>query len=370
MNQTTDCLIVGGGLIGMLTAREMVAAGLGVTIIEKGCVGGESSWAGGGILSPLYPWQYPLETTVLASWSQSHYPQLAEELIAETGIDPEWTQCGLLMLDVDEAEQALSWAQDHHQSLLKVDAEKSLQLEPGLGCPPAAALWMPQIAQVRNPRLIKSLKCDLMGRGVTLRENEEVLELLCQDGRVTGVRTDRGKVSAPLVVAAGGAWSAALLKGVGQEVKIEPVRGQMLLYKAQPGVVHRMVMQHGHYLIPRRDGHVLVGSTVEYVGFDKSITSAARSELQKAALMMMPKLEAYPLIAHWAGLRPGNRNGLPLIGPVPGVQGLFINSGHFRNGVVLGLGSARLVSDLMLERTAMIVDPEPYRITGEQAVMQ
>lgn len=364
---STDCLVIGGGLIGMLTARELAAAGLDVTIIEKGRMGGESTWAGGGILSPLYPWRYGDAVTALASWGQQQYPLLVEELRETTGIDPQWEPCGLLMLDLEEAPQALRWARLHGQVLLEISGDEAAGLEAGLGFRPYGALWMPQVAHVRNPRLIRALRASLERQGVHLREGEAVVELLHQGGRIGGARTREGSIASRLVVIASGAWSSSLLGGMGLETGIGPVRGQMLLFAARPGVVRRIVMHEGHYLIPRRDGHVLAGSTVEYVGFDKSTTKAAYHELFAAALHIAPALTDFPVVAHWAGLRPGNREGQPLVGAVPGVEGLFINSGHFRNGVVLGLGSARLLAEIMQDQPETIVDPAPYRVMRDHA---
>lgn len=361
MKRTADCLVIGGGIIGMLTARELAAAGREVMIVDKGHLGGESTWAGGGILSPLYPWRYPAPVTALASWGQRHYPSLIDTLRETTGIDPQWEPSGLLILDTDEAAEALQWARAHGRGLVQIDRAKLQRLEPGLGPRAERALWMPQVAHVRNPRLIKALRRALVVMGVRLCEGVSVNKLLCVGDRARGARTSAGCISAPQVVVAGGAWSASLVTGLGLETGIEPVRGQMLLFAARPGVVRRIVMQDGCYLIPRRDGHVLAGSTVEYVGFDKSVTRAARLSLHEAALNLVPALGGFPVEAHWAGLRPGNRDGLPLIGAVPGMEGLYINSGHFRNGVVLGPGSARMLAQIMGGQPVSVADPDPFR---------
>ena len=141
-----DGLVVGGGLIGMLTARELAAAGMPVTLLERGVTGREASWAGGGILSPLYPWRYADAVTALATWSQSHYAALAAELLDETGIDPEWTPSGLLILDGEEQEVALSWAARCDSVMERIDAAGLARLEPRLGEVPASALWLPAVA--------------------------------------------------------------------------------------------------------------------------------------------------------------------------------------------------------------------------------
>ncbi len=363
MKKSADCLIIGAGLIGMLTARELAEAGLRVLLLDRGRAGGESSWAGGGILSPLYPWRCPAPVTELVRWSQRRYPALAEALFSATGVDPQWTDSGLLILEPEEADQALAWARLHGVEMEKVDAAACLCLEPSLGSVPAGGLWLPGVAQIRNPRLIAALKADLERLGVLLLEHDEVRRLHYEKGRVSGARSRGGMVvEAPRIVIAGGAWSSALLQHLGIDLHVFPVRGQMLLFRGVPGMLRRIVLARGHYAIPRRDGHILVGSSVEEAGFDKAVTADVRDELLAAARALVPALADCPLVRHWAGLRPGSRTGLPVIGPVPGIEGLYLNTGHFRNGVVLGPASARLLADLILARSP-IIEAAPFAVT-------
>ena len=146
---------------------------------------------------------------------------------------------------------------------------------------------------------------------------------------------------------------------------MQPVRGQMLLFGAEPGIISRIVLDRGHYVIPRRDGNVLMGSTLEYTGFHKETTDEALAELSAIAVNRFPVLKDYPITRQWAGLRPGSPQGVPYIGPFPGIEGLYVNSGHFRNGVVLSPASARLLADLVLDRPP-IVPPEPYGLMAHR----
>ena len=362
MSKHPDCLIIGGGLIGMLTARELALAGWQVSLLERGETGRESTWAGGGILSPLYPWRYPEAVSALAQHSQTLYPELARALYEETGIDIEWTQNGLLMPGCDEVDAAKQWAERHAATLQQLDATELARIAPECADEllQSGALWMPDVAQVRNPRFGRALRASIDKLGVTVHPHTTVHEISIVQNRVNGVMTSEGEhLVADRVVVASGAWSAGLLENLGLALPVEPVRGQMLLYKTTPGTVSRIILNQDRYIIPRRDGRVLVGSTMEYTGFDKHTTAQAKRTLQAEAKRIVPALADYPLEAHWAGLRPGSPDGVPFIGACPQVQGLFLNTGHFRNGVILGAASAGLLASIMLEQD-FAVDAAAY----------
>lgn len=346
-------LIIGGGVIGLMTALELADAGLAVTLVEMGDTGQQSSWAGGGILSPLYPWRYPNAVNALAAWSQAVYPALCTRLFEATGVDPEFQRCGLLVLDPEEHAAARAWAETADMPVEVVDRARLADLEPGLQTTVPTALWFPDIGQVRNPRLTRALRLAI-DRRVQVREREEVLELLVTDGRVTGVRTGSGPIEADRVVVCTGAWTAQLLAQLGERPEIRPLRGQMLLFCANPGQIHHLTLFRERYVIPRKDGRVLIGSTLEDTGFDKRTTAEAKEELYRIAVDLFPLLRRTPIEDHWAGLRPASPGGIPYIGPHPAAAGLYVNAGHFRNGLVTGPASARLLADLLLGREPIL----------------
>lgn len=357
-------VVVGGGVIGLLTAFNLAAKVDHVVVCDQGEVGRESSWAGGGIVSPLYPWRYSPAVTALAHWSQDFYPQLGERLFASTGVDPEVHTTGLYWLDLDDEAQALAWAEREQRPLSAVDISAAYDAVPVLGPGFKRAIYMAGVANVRNPRLVKSLKAALLAMpNVTLREHCQITGFAQQGGRVAGVQTADGVLAADEVVLSAGAWSGDLLRTLGLALPVEPVKGQMILFKCAEDFLPSMVLAKGRYAIPRRDGHILVGSTLEHAGYDKTPTGDALQSLKASAVELLPELEGATVVAHWAGLRPGSPEGIPYIGPVPGHAGLWLNCGHYRNGLVLAPASCQLFTDL-LTGAEPIIDPAPYAPAG------
>lgn len=366
-----DFLIVGGGVIGMMMARQLADAGADVTLLERGHCGQKASWAGGGIVSPLYPWRYSEEVTALASQSQSSYQPLTQALLDETGIDPELRSKGLLYLRVADEADALAWSEQAQRPLEVVDGAFLYDKEPEVAPGHDRALWMPDLASVRNPRLCQALRASLVARSnVRLLEESEVtgLEVDENSREVLGVRGRQMMFAAKRTVLCNGAWAGELLSGLGVASGIKPVRGQMIAFKAEPGLLDRVVLMDGRYLIPRSDGHILAGSTLEYTGFDDRTSEDALASLKESAYRLMPKLRDYPVAHHWAGLRPGSVDGIPWIGAVPGYENLYINAGHFRNGLVLAPAATRLLSDQLLGQATQI-DPAPYQPEVRQRVL-
>lgn len=363
----TTVLILGGGVVGLMSAMRMAYSGLEVSIVERQRVGSESSWAGGGIVSPLYPWRYSPAVTALSHWSQDFYPKLGEQLLAQTQVDPEVYATGLYWLDLDDDAQALAWARREGRPLREVAMAEVQRAVPALAPGFGRALHMADVANVRNPRLIKALRAALLQMpNVTLHEHCAVTGFIREGERIAGVQTSQGDMRADQVVLAAGAWSGELMKTLGLELPVEPVKGQMILYKCAADFLPSIVLAKGRYAIPRRDGHVLVGSTLEHAGFDKTPTEDALESLKASAVELIPALANAEVVGHWAGLRPGSPEGIPFIGPVPGHEGLWLNCGHYRNGLVLAPASCQLLADLMLGREP-IVDPAPYAPAGRLA---
>ncbi len=364
MTTTTDITLIGGGIIGLLTAREFHNAGATVTLIERNQIGQESSWAGGGILLPIYPWRQDAAISTLVLQSLKLYPNLMATLLAETGLDPQWTPCGMLITKNPDYQAAQDWCENYGVNAQTPQAH----LLNGLQTETDHPLWLPEIAQVRNPRLLKSLRQDVLNKGVKVLEHCELTQIDYRNQHICHITTTCGRFPVNELAITSGAWTGGLCQSLfaditGQLPIIGPVKGQMLLFDTPPETLPFMVLDGDHYLIPRRDGKILVGSTVEHDGFDKATTTVAKQRLTEFALNLLPALRNFPQEKHWAGLRPGTQQGIPYICQHPDIKNLSINAGHFRNGLVMGPASAQLLVDLVLGRPTQVA-PEPYQITA------
>ena len=343
-----DCLVIGGGIVGLMTARELLHAGLQVALLEKGSTGMESSWAGGGILSPLYPWHDSVLLEGLVDHSLHLYPHIVEELHTETGVDPEWQKSGMLVFAIDNEEegQLRTWASTREIPVQVMYSEQLSIFEPALCTGFDRAFNLPEVCQIRNPYLLKAMYRFLVGHGVDIHEQTEVQRLDIKNNCIQAVNTTQGDFRADIIVLANGAWGSGLL----EELAIRPVRGQMICFRTTPGYLKHILLKDGLYIIPRRDGHILVGSTVEDVGFNKSTTTAARDKLITGVQELLPGIGGFPLVGHWAGLRPATQTSNPYICRHPAINDLYLNIGHYRNGLLLAPASAAILTDIILGR--------------------
>ena len=352
---SADVLIVGAGVMGLLSALELAEAGTTVLLVDQGQAAQEASWAGGGIISPLYPWRYAPLITALATWSQNAFPNLIEGLYDKTGIDPELSEHGMLVTATDERDQALDWGRGLSSAVLEITDAEASALEPHVQMHDAP-LWMPRIASVRTPRLGQALR-----RACLLHPNIELLEhhaiKLKGSLETPQVACQHRTLQADRIVLTTGAWTGDLLSSIDLNCPIKPMKGQMLLF-SPCYLVKRVILADGRYAIPRADGRIVFGSTLEDVGFQRTPDRAAFESLYASAVDLIPGLADVDLEAQWSGFRPGSPEGAPWIGAIS--DRLWINAGHFRNGVVLSPASSRLLCDQMLSRTP-IIDPEPYQ---------
>jgi glycine oxidase len=344
-NRQADFVVMGAGALGMATALALLNEGAQVTLLERGAVGKEASWAGGGILSPLCPWDYSQEVTQLAARGAALFEPWAAELQQKTGIDPEYSRCGMRVLAPFDLQKAQSWCIKNSVpfSLIEDNIQYNQQVIELSG------LHLPNVAQVRNPRLLRAMRARVEQLGGKIIEQCEVLEFEFESHAVRALKTTQGEIKAGHYVLTAGAWSAQLLGKQALSLDIKPIRGQMLLFKFERPPLDFIVLKKDLYLIPRRDGHLLVGSTLEDVGFDKSTTEAARELLWQGAIKILPELSQKSVLQQWAGLRPGSPHNIPHIARHAEFENLYLNTGHFRYGVTMALASAeRLLSEITL----------------------
>lgn len=351
-------IVAGGGIVGCMTAMELAGRGCRVTIVERGQIAsqtsGESSWAGAGILFPLLPWFYAAAVDGLALQGAALYHSLSERLLRETGIDIELRQSGMLLLPALDEARALDWCRQHRITVQAVMAADFGVQSPG----GTQGLWLPEVAQVRPPRLMQALRQWLVQNGVTLLEHTE-LKPLADSGTLQAWETLDGRtLEADAFVVTSGAWSFDLLKATTRKLDIKPMRGQILLYRPTVAL-KQMVYREGFYLVPRQDGYLLAGSTLEDVGFDQSTTATVRAELSAKAEAILPRLKGQEIIRHWSGLRPGTPENLPIISAHPHIERLYLNTGHFRYGLTMAPASAKIAAALVLGERSFI-DPAPF----------
>jgi glycine oxidase len=362
MNQTADVLIVGGGVIGLSLAWELAGRGTNVRLLEQGQFGREASWAGAGILPPGNLDAAVAPEDRLRAFSHQLWPQWSQSLREETGIDNGYVACGGIGVGHipgisenprDVAGEIAFW-QSERVPVETLSPDDLRRLEPAVSSEVRAAYRLPRLAQVRNPRHLKALLAGCERRGVDLRCGERVCDLTVANGRIAGVETAAQRYAARSVCVCGGPWSGELLRRCGVAVEIVPVRGQIALLALKAPVFRHVVECGPRYLVPRPDGRVLIGSTQEHAGFDKRNTAGAIEELLRFGTRVVPALADATLERTWAGLRPGTPSGVPYLGAVPGVQGLFVAAGHFRAGLQMSPGTAVFMADTILGRQPAI----------------
>lgn len=350
---SADVVVVGGGVIGSAVTYFLAKAGLSVALLERDRVGAHTSSVAAGILGPTAESRGAGPFFEMGLASLRMFRDLAPALREESGVETEFSQCGVLRVASSESEEAALRARAEALVSAGLDAqwlgpEDLAHLEPGLASGLSGGLWCPQEGQVSSARLTIAFAQAAARRGATILEGTPVLGLVTEGGRVRGLRTTRGVVAAERVVLACGAWTGCLEDGLPLRVPVEPERGQLMVVQKVPTPV-RSVVFHGHtYLVPKADGTVLVGATSERVGFDRRTTVGGVLHVLEQAQRLLPGLVEAELVGTRAGLRPASPDGLPLLGPVPGWDDLYLAAGHYRNGILLSPITGHLMAQVVL----------------------
>jgi len=344
-------LIVGGGIIGCATAEALARASAEVILYERGAPGGEASGAAAGLLTAFGGGpRTQFQDLAIASWRL--YPTVAADLRERTGIDVELVRRGTLypFLDAGEISEMTvpePLATEFGAQLL--DEEQVRRQEPALSPKVRGALFVAGDHWVNSQRLVTAYAQAAALAGVEMRTGRSVARILVADGRARGVVAEGEEVTGDAVLIAAGAWSGELVASFGAALPVGPARGQMVALSHVPPVLMHCVHADDVYLVPRPSGELLVGATVEHVGFRREVTARGVGELIAAAVDIVPALGDRAIARTWYGFRPWAPDGLPILGPWPGVSGLFVATAHFRSGIMLAPITARLMAQWILE---------------------
>jgi glycine oxidase len=360
--RTPHVVIIGAGVIGLGIAWRLAQRAT-VTVFDRGKAGAGASHAAAGMLAACCEAEPGEETLVmLGRESQKRWPAFAEELEQASGIDVELRREGTLVLALTADDQAtiahhLEFQRRLDLPLEWLSAAATRAREPRLAGKIAGALFSPQDHQVDNRKLAQALRIAAERAGVNIHEHQPVKELAVRGGQARGVVLEDGtSVAADIVVLAAGAWSRKI-DGLPPDRRppVRPIKGQMLALRMDPAdpLLTHVLWAPGAYLVPRRDGRLIVGATVEEKGFDTTVTAGGLLALLEAAWRAIPAVEELPVDEIWVGHRPGSRDDAPILGPGP-LDGLFYATGHHRNGILLAPVTADAVARLILDE---VVEP-------------
>jgi len=371
---TANVAIIGGGVIGLAVARALALRGVrDVLIIERANLGAEASSAAAGMLAPQAEADSADDFFRLCCQSRDLYPTFALSLNEETGIDIELETSGTLYLafsEEDERELAerFEWQARAGLEVERLSAESARMIEPCISADVRAALRFPLDTQIENRRLISALAAANEALGVGVLTGVSVESLNIKRNCVAGIETSRGFIACEKVVIAGGAWTTQILNEALPNPRIEPVRGQMVSFDATPQIARHVIYSPRGYIVPRRDGRLLAGSTSEHAGFDKRVTAAGVQSIVTSALEISPSIAALPLTSSWAGLRPRAADGLPVLGPCAEIAGVFYATGHYRNGILLTPITGELLASAIVDEEIspplQIFSPDRFQLVA------
>jgi glycine oxidase len=364
---TTDVAVIGGGVMGCAVALRLAARGVGVTVIERGIPGAEASSAAAGILGPQMEAEAPGPLLDLGLRSRALYPALAAELRDATGIDIGYVKSGVLAVALDGAGAAeltarRAWQMARGLRVEPLPVDQLRAAEPNLSPDVRAALRFPDDAQVNARELARAFSQAAARAGARFLQGRYVRRVVIQGGAATGVELDGETLSAGAVVVAAGSWSG-LVEGAGVPATVvRPARGQLVAIETRPPLFRHVLSVHGRgYLVPRPDGTVLAGSTVEMAGFRKEVTVGGLAQILGLAKTLVPALSDAPVTDSWSNFRPYTEDHLPVLGLTP-VRGLALATGHYRNGILLAPVTAEAVASVVATGTTDI-DLTPFSVT-------
>jgi glycine oxidase len=327
-------VIIGGGVVGCVTAIKLKESGYDVTVVDKSVVGEESSAAGAGIIFPLMPWNYESRVFDLCIGALTFYKNLSINLIKAGFEDPEFIESGMICIDPSDKEQIMQWGEKNNFKINDYLFNNRPSYE------------IVKVAQINPKKLMKSLKQYISKLGIELIENVNMRKIEKKSNYLNGWPTKNNKlIKGDFFVTTAGAWSSEINDDY--KNKIYPIRGQIIKYPKSEIKLDKILYSKNFYLLQRKCGSILAGSTVENVGFDKTITSKAANDLIEKAINLIPELSNLRPCSQWAGLRPGVKGNIPFIEQDNNYKNVYINSGHYRYGLTMAPKSANEVLKLI-----------------------
>ncbi len=353
-----NVIIIGAGIVGLGIAWRLAQRGVKVTVFDKGGAGAGASHAAAGMLAACVEAEPGEEALVaLGRVSQAQWPDFAAELERVSGMSVDLRREGILMIALTADDQARL---HHHLEFQRrlglplewIDAAELRRREPYLGSTLAGAVYSPQDHQVDNRKLVTALRVAAEAAGVIICEQHSVRSIVITDERACGVTlADRTEVAADVVVLAAGAWSRTI-EGLAPALRppVRPLKGQAIALQMDPGapLIRHVCWAPGVYMVPRNDGRLILGATVEEKGFDRSLTAGGVLALLEAAWRAVPAVEELPIAEMWVGHRPGSRDDAPILGP-SAVPGLIYATGHHRNGILLAPVTANFIAHAVID---------------------
>lgn len=355
--KTFDAIIAGGGLIGTAIALELARNDLRVALFDSQEPGREASWASAGILSPAPENPGMVSTVLIGKASLAMYPEFIALVEESSGISTGFRAKGTIeaLFSHHAREELNTIVALHHGIGLAaeaISAKEARELEPALGEEIEAAVLRPNEASVDNRLLAKALLLAIQKSGVEVHSGSAVESIWVESGRCRGAIVKGEKFEARSTVIAAGAFSARIA-GAEAYAPVRPAKGQMVSLRCPSAKIERVLWSEKIYLVPRNDGRILAGATVEHVGFDKAVTAGGLRANLDAAIDLVPALATAQIEETWAGLRPDTPDHLPILGPTD-LEGLLIATGHFRSGVLLAPITAKLIGEVIFRRTLSV----------------
>jgi glycine oxidase len=347
-------LIIGAGIIGSAVAWRLARTGADVTMVERGRAGQEASWAAAGMIAPQAEAEGAGPFLRFCVEGKKAFEAILPELVAESGIDPEYDKgSGVLYLALNEKDRAelaarAAWQREAGLPVEEISGEQARAITPAVSPQVLYALHLPHENRVENRQLTQAFLVAALKRGARLIEDSRVDAIETRGGKLGGLRLQGGElIEGDVAVNAAGSW-ASLIRGTeADNVRLHPVRGQIVCFQARPNLVGPSIFSLRGYAVPRRDGRVLAGSTREMARYSKDVTLEGMESIVRAARDMLPALSGMRFREAWAGLRPATTDFLPVLGPSPTVPGLYYATGHFRSGILLAAITGRLLAAIV-----------------------